>query len=110
MNDKETVRILKSGKVNGLEFLIDKYYAYVGTIIRRIVLPVLSESDVEELAADVFAAVWKSSKVITAEDVDPTPLLITVLKKLLISITIGDMVISVKYQKGIAENLPLAMP
>ncbi len=71
MNDKETVRMLKSGKVRGLEALIDKYAAYVGTIIRRIILTALSESDVEELTADVFTAVWKNPKAITAENLKP---------------------------------------
>lgn len=49
MQDKEAVRMLKSGKVKGLEALIEKYAAYVSTVIRRIVLPALSESDIEEL-------------------------------------------------------------
>ncbi|MCM1023622.1 MAG: sigma-70 family RNA polymerase sigma factor [Prevotella sp.] len=71
MNDKETIRLLKSGKVRGLELLMDKYAAYVGTIIRRIVLPALSESDVEELAADVFTAVWRKPEAVTAENVRP---------------------------------------
>ncbi|MDE6600385.1 MAG: sigma-70 family RNA polymerase sigma factor, partial [Oscillospiraceae bacterium] len=71
MNDKEIVRRLKSGDVRGLESLIDRYAAYVGTIIRRIVLPVLSASDAEELAADVFTAVWRSPKMLTAENLKP---------------------------------------
>ena len=71
MDDKEIVRRLKSGDVRGLEGLIDKYAAYIGTIIRRIVLPVLSESDAEELAADVFTAVWRSPKMLTAENLKP---------------------------------------
>lgn len=71
MSDKEIVRLLKSGNVKGLEALIDKYAAYAGTVIRRIVLPDLSESDVEELTADVFTAVWKSLKALTAKNVRP---------------------------------------
>lgn len=69
IQDKETVRLLKSGKVKGLEALMDKYAAYVSTIIRRIVLPDLSESDVEELSADVFTAVWQKPNSLTAENV-----------------------------------------
>lgn len=71
MNDKETVRLLKKGNAKGLESLIEKYAAYAGTIIRRIVLPVLSESDVEELTADVFTAVWRNPKALTAENLRP---------------------------------------
>lgn len=68
MNDKEIVRRLKSGDARGLEGLIDKYAAYAGTIIRRIVLPALSESDAEELVADVFTSVWRNPKTLTAEN------------------------------------------
>lgn len=69
MQDKEIVRLLKSGKVRGIEALMDKYAAYVGTIIRRIVLPALSESDVEELSADVFTAVWRNPTSVTADNI-----------------------------------------
>ena len=71
MKDEEIVRRLKKGDVRGLESLIDKYAAYVGTIIRRIVLPALSESDAEELAADVFTSVWRNPKTLTAENLKP---------------------------------------
>lgn len=69
MQDKEAVRMLKSGKVKGLEALIEKYAAYVSTVIRRIVLPALSESDIEELSADVFTAVWRNPNSVTADNI-----------------------------------------
>lgn len=69
MQDKEAVRLLKSGKVKGLEALIEKYAAYVSTVIRRIILPALSESDIEELSADVFTAVWRNSNSVTADNI-----------------------------------------
>lgn len=69
MQDKEAVRLLKSGKVKGLEALIEKYAAYVSTVIRRIVLPALSESDIEELSADVFTAVWRNPNSVTADNI-----------------------------------------
>lgn len=71
MNDKEIVRLLKSGRERGLEALIDKYAAYAGAVIRRIILPELSESDVEELAADVFTAIWRSPQKLTGENLKP---------------------------------------
>lgn len=71
MNDEEIVCRLKKGDVSGLESLIDKYAAYAGTIIRRIVLPSLSENDAEEIAADVFTAVWRNPKMLTAENLKP---------------------------------------
>ena len=66
MKDNEIVHLLQGGKERGLEALIDKYAAYVGTIIRRIILPFMSENDVEELSADVFIAVWKNPGNLTA--------------------------------------------
>lgn len=69
MQDKEAVRLLKSGKVKGLEAIIEKYAAYVSTVIRRIVLPALSESDIEELSADVFTAVWRNPYSVTADNI-----------------------------------------
>ena len=71
MKDDEIVRLLKNGKERGLEALIDKYAAYVGTIIRRIILPAMSENDVEELSADVFIAVWKNPGNLTAGNLKP---------------------------------------
>ena len=68
MNDNEIVRLLQNGNELGLEAIIDKYAAYIGTIIRRIILPALSENDVEELAADVFISVWRSPVSLSAEN------------------------------------------
>lgn len=69
MQDKEAVRLLKGGKVKGLEALIEKYAAYVSTVIRQIVLPAMSESDIEELSADVFTAVWRNPNSVTADNI-----------------------------------------
>ncbi|MCH5192543.1 MAG: RNA polymerase sigma factor [Oscillospiraceae bacterium] len=71
MKDEEIVRCLQNGKENGLEALIDKYAAYVGTIIRRIILPSMSESDAEELASDVFIAVWRDPGKLTGKNLRP---------------------------------------
>lgn len=68
MNDNEIVRLLQNRNEFGLEALIDKYAAYVGTIIRRIILPALSENDAEELAADVFISVWRSPVSLSAKN------------------------------------------
>ena len=68
MKDDDILHLLKGGKECGLEALIDQYAAYVGTIIRRIILPAMSENDAEELAADVFVAVWRNSSSLTAQN------------------------------------------
>ena len=71
MKDDEILRLLQSGKERGLEALIDKSAAYVGTIIRRIILPSMSENDAEELTADVFMAIWRDPRKLTAENLKP---------------------------------------
>lgn len=68
MTDKGIVRSIQNGNVRGLEELMNKYAAYVGTIVRRMVLPSLSESDAEEITADVFVSMWRNPDQLTAEN------------------------------------------
>lgn len=58
MTDEEIVKQLRRNKTKALSRLIDKYACYVSSILRRI-LPNRTE-DQEELAADVFYAVWEN--------------------------------------------------
>ncbi len=59
MQDKALIRRLKAQDENALKELIAGYSAYVTTIIRNVGRTAFAESDVEELAADVFIAVWE---------------------------------------------------
>ncbi len=68
MKDDDIVTRIKNKDVRGLEELIRRYGNYVGSVIRRVILPSLSESDAEELTADVFTAVWKRSERLTGEN------------------------------------------
>lgn len=58
MTDEEIINQLRRNKTKALDRLIDKYANYVTSILRRI-LPNRPE-DCEELAADVFYAVWEN--------------------------------------------------
>ena len=58
MTDEEIVKQLRRGKTKALSCLIDKYANYVSVVLGRI-LPNRAE-DREELAADVFCAVWEN--------------------------------------------------
>lgn len=42
-------------------WFIDRYTAYVATIINNMLLPRLTAADAEEAAADVFLALWKNA-------------------------------------------------
>ncbi len=57
MDDTRALRAVKKGDSNALGWLIDRYSPYVTAIISR-VLTGWSASDVEELAADTFVALW----------------------------------------------------
>lgn len=59
MQERILIRRLKQHQPQALEELIKTYSPYIGTIVRNIIGKYLSESDVEELTADVFLAVWE---------------------------------------------------
>lgn len=51
---------LKSGDPAALERVIENYSAYVLTVLRNFSRGILSEQDIEELAADVFVRLWNA--------------------------------------------------
>ncbi len=69
MTDEEIIGMLRHKKAKGLDALIDRYGRYICTIIKRIIMPELSEHDAEELAADVFVAVWQNPQGLTADNI-----------------------------------------
>lgn len=61
MKEKQLVKQLKRQNEKALTELVQQYSAYISTIVRNIGRNVFSESDVEEIAADVFIAVWNNA-------------------------------------------------
>ncbi|MDR3289520.1 MAG: sigma-70 family RNA polymerase sigma factor [Peptococcaceae bacterium] len=61
MMDVLLLRAIRGGSEKALGGIIDKYTAYVCAIIRRIVGERMTSEDVEEIASDVFLALWKSA-------------------------------------------------
>ena len=61
MNEEQLIRLLKRRNEKALTELVRQYSAYVSTIARNIGRNVFSESDVEEIAADAFIAVWNNA-------------------------------------------------
>ena len=52
---------IRGGHENALEQAIDKYAAYVCTIIRNTAGAALTHEDIEEVASDVFLALWENA-------------------------------------------------
>lgn len=71
VEDKKLVRQLRRKDEKALVLLVERYSAYVSTVVRNIVSGVLSESDIEELTADVFIRMWNSSEKLRAETLRP---------------------------------------
>ena len=54
MNDAKALALLKKGNEEALEWFIDKYSAYVGTVVNNILHNSMTHEDVEEVTSDVF--------------------------------------------------------
>ena len=61
LNDAKALALLKSGDQEALAWFIDKYSAYVGTVVNSILSGAMSHEDVEEVTADVFVTLWRSA-------------------------------------------------
>ena len=61
LNDAKALALLKSGDQEALAWFIDKYSAYVGTVVNNILASSMSPEDVEEVTADVFVTLWRSA-------------------------------------------------
>ncbi len=72
MEDCTIIKRLKQNKEKALETLMTRYTSYVVSIIVRIGGHLLSVQDVEEIASDVFYAVWKRREnLIEADSLKP---------------------------------------
>ncbi len=66
MADKKALEGIRNGSQESLGKLIDKYGAYVSTIIWNVIGNRMSMADVEEVASDVFFALWNQAGKINA--------------------------------------------
>ena len=62
MDEKSALRALKRGDEAALAWMIDRYAAYVSTIIYNIIGSFMTVSDVEEVASDVFLTLWSNAE------------------------------------------------
>lgn len=66
MDESRALEALRAGDEDALGWFIERYTAYVSTIVKNMLLPRLSEADAEEIVCDVFLALWRSSAKIRA--------------------------------------------
>ncbi len=66
MTEQSALRGLKNQDTDALAWLIDRYTPYVCAILRRI-LPGAPEADLEEVASDVFFALWTHAQQVRPE-------------------------------------------
>ena len=69
MDEKKALKSLKKGSQQALVWFIENYSAYVGAIITRILQGHMSQEDMEEVASDVFLALWNQAGEIRTENV-----------------------------------------
>jgi len=60
--DKLLLTSVRRGNEHALQQVIDKYAAYVCTIIHNIVGKYMTHEDIEETASDVFYALWDNAE------------------------------------------------
>ncbi|MCM1543057.1 MAG: sigma-70 family RNA polymerase sigma factor [Blautia sp.] len=61
MDERKALRELKRGNEKALVWFIDRYGAYVNTIIYNIIGSSLSGADMEEISSDVFFTLWRNA-------------------------------------------------
>ena len=71
MTEATALLRLQHGREDALAWFIDKYSAYVCTVIRYIIGAAMSEEDVEEAASDVFLTLWQQADRVTLATVRP---------------------------------------
>ena len=71
MDEKELLRQLQEQRAGALETALAQYGAYVLAVIRNRSRGVLTPEDHEEIASDVFLALWRGAKNITRGQLRP---------------------------------------
>lgn len=67
MDDKKALRAITRGSQEALSQIIDRYAAYVHTVIYNIIGGSMTASDIEEVTSDVFLALWENAGKVSGE-------------------------------------------
>ena len=62
MTEANALKELKKGSETALEWFVDTYTPYVTAIIHNIIGECMDMADVEEVASDVFFALWENAR------------------------------------------------
>lgn len=62
MDEKDYLKKLKHKDESALSWFIERYVAYVNTIIYSIIGETMSAADIEEVSSDVFFTLWVNAK------------------------------------------------
>lgn len=71
MDDAAIVRQLARGNTAALELAMQRYGAYVSTVVRNRSRGFLSQEDCEEIVSDVFVILWQRAAEIVKEQLRP---------------------------------------
>ena len=61
MDEEKYLSRLAAGEEKALMWFIDRYGAYVSTVIRRVTRGMVPEEDIEEASSDVFLVLWENA-------------------------------------------------
>ena len=61
LTEAKALRLLQQGSTEALKWFISKYTPYVSTVIYHIIGSAMTAADVEEVASDVFFALWENA-------------------------------------------------
>lgn len=66
MTERKALRDLRNGSEEALAWFIHQYTPYVATVIHNIIGTYMDTADIEEVASDVFLALWENANSITS--------------------------------------------
>lgn len=69
MDDRKALRELRGGSQEALVWVMNTYGGYVSTIVWNIIGNVMSVADAEEVASDVFLALWRNAPAIRTDSI-----------------------------------------
>ena len=69
MTDAEALALVRRGRCEGLEWLMERYTRYVGAVASRILAGRLGQEDAEEVVSDAFLALWRAARSLRTESV-----------------------------------------
>ena len=69
LTEVKALRLLQQGSTDALKWFMGKYTPYVSTIIYNIIGSHMSNADVEEVASDVFLALWENAEKVNSGSV-----------------------------------------